>query len=163
MGQTRILQRKVGLTVVTDTALLILACLIPAASHVLAFPLYKLNPMLALLLASMLVGRDWRNGLLMAILLPLTSWLVVGMPSAAKVVCMAAELATVASLFGLLNKRWSLLPSVLVAIIVGKGIYYLLKALLLPTVPLVGTEWWLQAAVVLLWGGAFAVLYHRSR
>ena len=39
-----------------DAVLLTLACLIPAASHVLAVPLYMLNPMLALLLVGVLLG-----------------------------------------------------------------------------------------------------------
>ena len=70
--------------VATDAAMLALACLIPAASHLLAVPLYRLNPMLALLLAGMLLGKDWRNGLLLAVLLPSVSCLVTGMPAAPK-------------------------------------------------------------------------------
>ena len=150
-------------TVGADAVLLALACLIPAASHALALPLYKLNPMLALMLAGMVAGKDWRNGLLLAVLLPAVSWLAVGMPTAAKAVCMAAELATVAAVFGGLQRKWSPMTAVLAAAVAGKGVYYLLKALLLPTAPLVGTEWWLQAGAVVLWGGLFALIYRRPR
>ena len=85
-----------------DAVLLTLACLIPAASHLLAVPLYMLNPMLALLLVGVLLGKDWRNALVLAVLLPLVSCLLAGMPTAPKMVCMMAELATVAGLFHLL-------------------------------------------------------------
>ena len=103
-----------------DAVLLTLACLIPAASHVLAVPLYMLNPMLALLLVGVLLGKDWRNALVLAVLLPLVSCLLTGMPAAPKMVCMMAELATVAGLFHLLSHRWAVMPAVLVAVVAGK-------------------------------------------
>ena len=146
-----------------DAALLALACLIPAASHLLAVPLYKLNPMLALLLAGMLVGKDWRNTLVLAVLMPLVSGLVTGMPAAPKMVCMMAELATVASLFAVLSRRWAVLPAVLTAIVAGKMVYYAMKALVIAPAVLVGTEWWMQLGTVLVWGGLFALLYRRDR
>lgn len=146
-----------------DAVLLTFACLIPAASHLLVVPLYMLNPMLALLLAGMLLGRDWKNALVLAVLMPLASCLLTGMPAAPKMVCMVAELATVATLFGALSRRWKVLPAVLVSVLAAKGVYYALKAVVLAPVVLVGTEWWLQLAAVVLWGGLFAMLYKRVR
>ena len=145
-----------------DAVLLTFACLIPAASHLLVVPLYMLNPMLALLLAGMLAGKDWRNGLLLAVLMPVVSCMVTGMPAPAKMVCMVAELATVAALFGVLARRWKVLPAVLTAVLAGKGVYYALKALVMAPAVLVGTAWWMQIAAVLLWGGLFALLYKRK-
>lgn len=146
-----------------DAVLLTLACLIPTASHLLAVPLYKLNPMLALLLAGMLLGRDWRNALVLAVLMPLVSCLVVGMPAAPKMVCMVAELATVAGLFTVLSRRWAVLPAMLTAIVAGKVVYYALKAAVLAPAVLVGTEWWMQLGAVIVWGGLFALLYRRDK
>ena len=149
---------------VADAALIAAACLIPALSHAAALPLYKLNPMLALLLAGMAVGKaDWRNGLLLAVAMPLVSCLVAGMPTAGKMVCMVAELATVAGLFGVLQKHWKTLPAVLVAAVAGKGVYYALKALIVAPAVLVGTNWLLQAAVLLLWCGLFAMLCKKAK
>lgn len=147
---------------VADVALVAAACMVPALSHALALPLYMLNPMLALLLAGMLVRRDWRNGLLLALLMPLVSCLVVGMPTADKMVCMMAELATVAAVFGWLQRRWSVLPAVLVAVLAAKVVYYGLKALIVTSAVLVGTDWMVQLGAVLLWGGLFAMLYKRG-
>lgn len=146
-----------------DAALLTLACMIPAESHVLAWPLYMLNPMLALLLAGMLVGKDWRNALVLSVLLPLVSSLLTGMPAAPKMVCMMAELATVAALFGWLAKRWAVLPAVLTAIVAGKAVYYGLKAVVMAPAVLVGTAWWMQLGAVVVWAGLFAMLYKRFK
>ena len=146
-----------------DVAVLAVACLIPALSHLTALPLYKFNPMLALLLAGLLLGKDWRNALLLAVLLPTVSCLVVGMPTAPKMVCMMAEFAVVATLFGWLQKKWAVLPAVLVAVFAGKVVYYALKAVIIAPAVLVGTEWWLQLAAVLLWSGLFAILYKKVK
>ena len=149
--------------VVADVALVGAACMVPAVSHALALPLYMMNPMLALLLAGMLVRRDWRNGLLLAVLMPLVSCLAVGMPAADKMVCMMAELATVAAVFGWLQCRWSVLPAVLPAVLAAKGVYYGLKALIVAPAVLVGTDWMVQLGAVLLWTGLFAMLYKKFK
>ncbi|MBQ9417510.1 MAG: hypothetical protein IJU19_02910 [Bacteroidales bacterium] len=163
MEQISYFRRSVGRTVAMDAALLALACVVPMVSHALAFPLYKLNPMLALLLASMLGRGGWRNGVVMAVLLPLASWLVVGMPVGMKAVCMAAELLTVAAVWGELNGRWKPLAAVMAAVVVGKGVYYGLKAVLISSVALVGTEWWVQVGVAVAWCGLFALVYKRMQ
>ncbi len=148
---------------VLDTVLVALACLVPAASHLFAVPLYMANPMLALLLAGMLIGEDWRNALVLAVIMPLVSCVLTGMPAAGKMVCMMAELATVATLFGWLSRRWQVLPAVLVSVLAAKVVYYALKAVVVAPVVLVGTEWWMQLAAVLLWGGLFAMLYRKFK
>lgn len=148
---------------ILDTALLAVACLVPAASHLLAVPLYMLNPMLAVLLVGMLIGRDWRNSLVLALLLPLVSFLVVGMPTAPKMLCMMAEMVTLVSLFTVLVKRWAVLPAVLAAVMAGKVVYYLLKMVVMAPVMIISTDWKVQVAAVLLWGGIFALLYKREK
>ena len=146
-----------------DVALVGAACLIPTVSHLLAVPLYMLNPMLALLLAGLLLGRDWRNALLLAVLMPLASSLIAGMPASPKMVCMMAELATVATLFGVLSRRWAVLPAVLTAVLVGKVVYYALKAVVIAPAVLVGTAWWLQLGAVALWCGVFVLIYRQKK
>ena len=143
--------------------LLAAGCLVPAVSHVLAWPLYVLNPMLALLLVGMLVSRDWRHSLVLAVLMPLVSSLAVGMPAAPKMVCMMAELATVALVFGGLAKRWSVWAAVMTAIVAGKAVYYGLKAVVMAPAVLVGTDWKMQLLAVLLWGGLFALMYKKFK
>ena len=146
-----------------DVALVGLACLIPTMSHLFAVPLYKANPMLLLLLTGMLMSRDWKNTLLLAVAMPLASSLLTGMPAAGKVVCMMAELAMVALVFNELKDKMHTLAAVLLAIVSAKMVYYALKAIVVAPAVLVGTEWWMQLASVVLWGGLFAMVYKRVR
>jgi hypothetical protein len=151
--------------VLADAALVAAACLIPAVSHLVALPIYWLNPMLALLLAGILIGKDWRNTLLLAVLMPLASCLIAGMPAAPKMVCMIAELAVVALTFHAFEKRsfskMGVLTAVLLSVVAGRVVYYALKALIIA--PVIGTAWWMQLLAVLLWGGLFAVAYKRIK
>lgn len=146
-----------------DAVLLTISCLIPAASHLFALPLYMLNPMLALLLVAILVGRDWRNALIMAVLMPAISCLLTGMPVATKMLCMMAELVTVASMFDWHHKRWAVLPAVLTAIMAGKLVYYGMKTIVIAPDVLIGTNWVVQLLTIMLWGGLFALIYKKVK
>lgn len=160
---TTVKTKAIGRYAIMDAALIAAACLIPAVSHLTALPLYMLNPMLALLLAGMLLGKDWRNALVLAVFMPAVSCLVVGMPTAAKMVCMVAELAAVAGLFHLLSRRWAVLLAVLVSVLAAKVVYYAMKAVVIAPAVLIGTAWWMQLGAVVLWGGLFAALYKRMK
>jgi len=48
-------------------------------------------------------------------------------------------------------------------VLAAKAVYYVLKAVVVAPVVLVGTEWWMQLAAVLLWGGLFAMLYRKFK
>ena len=145
-----------------DALLVAAACLIPAASHLTAAPLYTLNPMLALLLLGLLLGRRAGLQLLNGLAMPLLSSLLVGMPVVEKLPCMVAELAVVAGGYALLSRRMAALPAILLAALAGKGVYYALKALLMPAATLVGTDWTVQLLALLLWGGLFALAARRT-
>ena len=145
-----------------DALLLTVACLVPTVSHLLAWPLYYLNPMLLVLLAGMLLVRDRRNAYLLAVLLPVVSMLAVGMPTPLKAVCMVAEYASVVFVSGLLQ-RWNdrfvgTLGAMLVAMLTGKAVYYLLKALILAPAVLVSTPVTVQLAVVVVAATLYATV-----
>ena len=159
-------------TAAMDLALLGAACLVPTLSHITALPLYQLNPMLLMLLASLLLVRDNRigrldlrsaNALFLAVAMPVVSMLAVGMPTPAKALCMAAELFSVVGLYSLLESRmpanrWAHFGLMLAAILAGKGVYYALKALLLAPATLIGTPLLTQLAVALAAALLFALL-----
>ena len=165
MNNTTIAIPKTLSTLAIDAVLIGLAILTPTLSHLTALPLYRLNPMLLLLLAGMLLGENRYNSLLLAVALPFVSCLAVGMPTAAKALCMAAELTTVALLYSMLtskikNQQHPLLASwmgVVVAMLCGKGVYYLLKSLLIGGT-LVETSPILQAVTVVGYGLLFAAI-----
>ena len=149
-----------------DLLLLAAACLIPTVSHLLAWPLYYLNPMLLVLLASMLLVSDRRNAYLMAVLLPVVSMLTVGMPTPLKALCMVAEYSAIVFVSGRLQS-WcgrfvGTIGAMLVAMLCGKVVYYLLKALLLAPVVLVSTPVWLQLLVVVAAATVYAALLNRK-
>lgn len=149
-----------------DLVLLTVACLVPTASHLLAWPLYQLNPMLLMLLASLLLVRDRRNAYLMAVLLPMVSMLAVGMPTPLKALCMSAEFSTVVFLSGRMQswntKFLTSFGSMVLAIMGGKCVYYLLKVLILTPAMLVTTPLWIQGLSVLGTALIFAALRRKE-
>lgn len=160
-----------------DAALLGAACLVPTLSHLTALPLYQLNPMLLMLMASLLLVRNTRihrlnlrsaNALLLAVAMPVVSMVAVGMPTPAKALCMAVELFTVAGLYSLLESRisanrWAQFGLMVAAILAGKGVYYALKALLISSAVLVGTPLITQLAVTLAAALLFALLLPKKK
>ena len=176
---TTIIKREGALrAALIDTALVGAACLVPTLSHLTALPLYRLNPMLLMLLAGMLAVRDRRNALLLAVLLPTVSMLAVGMPSAAKALCMVAEMATlVAAATGLERvmsghgsrslsaaRRFAALAgAMLAAMLCSKAVYYMLKALLLPSEPLIGTSILIQVSVMVAAAGLYSLILTKRK
>ena len=144
----------------TDAVLLAVICLVPALSHVTAVALYQFNPMLLCLLAGMTLVNDRRNAFLLALLLPVVSMLLTGMPTPLKAICMVGELTTLVAIWGWAEKRMPALAAILVAMLSSKIVYYGLKALIISPVALVGTSLWLQTAMALAFAAAF-VLFRR--
>lgn len=133
---------------IVDAAILAIICLVPTLSHLFSVPIYKLNPMTLCLLAGMLLVNDRRNAFLLALVLPLVSMLISGMPTPLKCVCMVAELATIVAVFQLAENRMGSFVSILCAMICGKAVYYVLKALIVSPAVLIGTSIWLQVALL---------------
>lgn len=152
-------------TLLVDAALLAGACLIPAASHLLALPLYMLDPMRWLLIAAIVMGyKDdnlLTNGLLMALLLPLVSCAVVGMPTMGKALIIMAELGANVALFALMSKKMNTFLAMLLSIVAAKGLYYGLKGLLLGGA-LLGTSWMIQLAMALAMAGVMALILKKK-
>ena len=73
-----------------------------------------------------------------------------------------AEFAVVATLFGWLQRKWSVFPAVLTAIVAGKLVYYILKTVIIAPSVLVSTQWTVQLLAVLLWAGLFTLLYKKA-
>lgn len=116
---------------IVDVLLLSAACLIPAVSHLVGFSVGVFNPMLLLLLGGMLLVSDHRNAYFLALLMPLCSYLLVGMPSFAKMICLCGELTAVVACFSLLSTKMRAFPAILLSLIAAKGVYYGLKLMLL--------------------------------
>ena len=149
--------RTVGRTLIIDAMLLCAICIVPTLSHLLSLPFYMLNPMTLCLLAGMLLVTDTRNAFMLAVLLPVVSMLISGMPAPLKCVCMIVELLTITGVYQLTYKRYGSFLSILGAMICGKVVFYILKMLLISPAVLIGTSIWIQLIVTVV----FAVLFNR--
>jgi hypothetical protein len=136
---------------------------VPAFSHAAAFPLYKFEPMRLLVFAAILLsGR--RNALLMALWLPLLSFLTSGHPIFPKFVLIQSELAINVLIFFFVYRRWhSFVLGAGISVLASKFVYYLVKFLLIRAAQLDGdlfaTPWVYQLATFafILVGGALVI------
>lgn len=115
-------------SIVTDIVLLGIIYLLPTISHLLAFPLYLLDPMRIVIFASILISNNKYNSYLLAVTIPLFSFFVGGHPIFLKSVIISIELLANVILFGLLLKRWkNVFLVTLTSIFVAKVMYYAIK------------------------------------
>ena len=143
--------RRHGRTVLLDFALLAGIYLLPSLSHLLALPIYRLEPMrIAVLLALLFSHRA--NAWLVAITLPLASFWMSGHPEPVKAVLMGIEFSVLIATYAALRHtlRLPAIASIGAAIVVGKLVYYGSKAAVLSlgwlSGALVSTPWTLQLA-----------------
>ena len=165
MQATTLTAKPLWRTLAVDAALAGAVCLIPWL-HVAAPWAIQLNPMMMLLLVGMTVIPGRFNAFFLAMLLPAFSAFAVGMPTPVRAVCMAAEFSALVTAYSLLSTtrpfKGRTLASILLAMLCGKGVYYALKAFLGVPAALVGTDWWMQLASMLLWGGLFALAAYKG-
>jgi hypothetical protein len=114
-------------TYLIDFSLLLLIYFLPAISHLFAFPIYYLDPMrIALVVA--LIHTSKRNSYIIALTLPLFSFLISSHPQIIKSFLLSAELIINLSLFFLLKEKLkNVFTSLFISIVISKAIYYLLK------------------------------------
>jgi len=107
---------------------------VPTISHMLSFPMYLIEPMrIALILA--LVHTNKRNAYIIAITLPLFSYLVSAHPVFYKMMLISAELVLNVWLFHyIFSKSKNAFVSILSSIILSKAVYYLAKFLIIALV-----------------------------
>lgn len=157
--------------ILLDIAAILLIYFLPALSHLIGFPLYLIEPMRIAIILAMLHTRP-ANAYILALSLPAFSFAVSAHPHILKALLISVELLINVWLFLLLKKKFrNLAGAVLFSIIISKGVYYLLKAmllsaLLLPNGPLVSTPLWVQASTLLafsLYAWVFSVMRRRNQ
>ncbi len=119
---------KVSLvSILIDISALAFIYLIPTISHILNLPVYLIEPMRLMLILA-LVHSIKQNAFLLALTMPLFSFLLSGHPLFPKMVLITFELTLNAFLFYFLMKKIKyIFPSILLSIIFSKVIYYLIK------------------------------------
>lgn len=118
-------------TYLIDLLLISFIYFLPALSHMLAFPVYYLDPMRIALVIT-LAHTTKRNSFLIALTLPIFSFLISSHPQVIKSVLISAELLINIALFFYLSKKIkNEFISLSVSIIASKIFYYTAKYLLI--------------------------------
>lgn len=115
-------------TILIDIALLAALYLLPGFSHATALPLYMFEPMrVALIIALLFTTRA--NAFLIALTLPLASFLLSGHPAPFKALLMGIELMVLVASYGYLAEKLRVpaVAALTAAILVGKLVYYTMK------------------------------------
>ena len=128
--------------------------LVPAISHLFSFPLYVLDPMRIVVILA-LIHTNRKNAYLVALTLPLFSFLVASHPVALKSLLITAELILNIWFFLQVSKFVSNnFLAMFISIVLAKIFYYLVKYVLvssaLLTGSLVDTSLLIQLTVALL-------------
>ena len=114
-------------TVVVDFLALSVIYLLPTMSHLTGIPFYYLEPMRIVVLLSLLFTNRW-NSLLLALTIPLFSFLIASHPAMFKVLLVTIDLTLNILLFMFFVKRIKQsFFAVFLSIAISKIVYYLLK------------------------------------
>lgn len=120
---------KVYKTILIDVAIFLVIYLLPTISHLFPFPLYLIEPMRIAVLASFLLSRSKVNTYIIALTIPLFSFLVTGHPVFFKSLLISVEYLTNILLFIYFTEKLGIktLGAMTLSIIGSKIFYYGLK------------------------------------
>jgi hypothetical protein len=148
-------------TVLLDMMAITFIFFVPALSHMLNVPVYLIEPMRIMLILA-LVHTSKTNAYILAIGLPLFSFLVSAHPVFMKMVLIAAELSLNVWLFYILKKRMNIFFAVMSSVLLSKVAYYVAKFALLNFALLKGglisTPIYIQAVMTLVFSAYAWVL-----
>lgn len=113
-------------SIVLDIFALAFIYFVPTISHLLNIPLYLVEPMRIMLILA-IVHTSKKNAYIIALTLPLFSFLISAHPNIFKVLLITAELVLNVWLFFELSKRTNKFVAMLSSILISKIFYYLLK------------------------------------
>ncbi|OYT17633.1 MAG: hypothetical protein B7C24_01610 [Bacteroidetes bacterium 4572_77] len=120
-------QRNTIISIGIDIMALVFIYFIPTLSHLIALPVYFIEPMRLMLILA-LVHTSEKNAYLIALTLPLFSFLISAHPVLPKMLLITFELSLNVFLFYLFSKKMKkIFPAILFSIIISKLVYYLLK------------------------------------
>lgn len=165
---TTITIKRAFLVVVLDVLALLLVYFLPALTHFTTIPFYIIEPFRLMILVSLVVMNSKNNALLLAVTLPLFSFLIAIHPFFAKALLISIEMVFNILVYAWLIKKinkpfWVILFS----IFVSKAGYYLLKygfiSMGLLSMSLVSTSLLVQLAVAVVTALIFGQIYKLSK
>lgn len=113
---------------IVDATILLILFALPTISHQLPFPLFLIEPMRIMVLASYLFTNK-QNGLMIGMAIPIFSSLTSGHPIFLKSILISLELVSMLLVLDYLKSKINDLFSLTIAIFISKAIYYCFKAL----------------------------------
>jgi len=120
-------QKKTIASILIDISALAFIYFVPTISHLIALPVYFIEPM-RLMLVFALVHTNKTNAYIIALTLPIFSFLISAHPVLPKMLLITFELTLNVFLFYLLSKKMkNVFPAILFSIIISKMVYYLIK------------------------------------
>ena len=128
--QNNILSLSLPKVILCDSICLALFLYLPALSHYSSVPLYRFEPMRIMLLINLLLLGNKKNSYFLAFILPFFSFIVSGHPLLPKAIIMSLELLINVFLFFFFFTKVNAAASLFVSIIASKGVFYILKFLL---------------------------------
>jgi len=154
-------------TVLIDLLAILFITFAPALSHMFALPIYMLEPMRIMLVIS-IVHTSRKNSYIIALLLPLFSFVISTHPSIIKTLLIASELLLNVFLFTvLLNYFKNTFASILTSIVLSKIFYYAAKFALIGAGlidgGLISTPLYLQIIVTVLLSGYLFIFYKTKK
>jgi hypothetical protein len=153
--------------IIFDILALTFIYFVPALSHLFNIPIYLVEPMRIMLILAM-VHTSKRNAFLIALTLPLFSFLISSHPNIFKGLIMTAELVLNVWLFFEISKQVSnQFVSMISAIVISKLVYYLMKFGLISFAilesGLISTPIYLQVITSIFFSGYVYIVLRRQR
>lgn len=153
-------------SIVIDILALAFIYFVPTISHLLNVPIYLVEPMRIMLILA-IAHTTKKNAYIIALTLPLFSFLISSHPNIFKAVIMTMELVLNVWLFYELAKRANQFVAMLSSIVLSKIFYYLLKFGLISfavlQTDLISTPIYLQVITSLVFSGYLFFIIRRNQ
>jgi hypothetical protein len=161
-----LLQRVPLRAVLIDILALAFIYYVPALSHMLALPVYLIEPMRLMLIVAM-VHSNKTNAYIIALTMPLFSFLVSGHPSIYKTLLISTELVLNVFVFYFIAARVKhIFVAIFSGIVLSKLVYYALKfgfiGFALIGGSLVSTPLYIQLITTLIYSVYLALFFKRA-
>lgn len=153
-------------TLLIDSGALAFIYFVPALSHLLALPVYFIEPMRLMLIIS-IAHTSKRNSYIIAATLPLFSFLISAHPNPVKMLLITGELLlNVWLYYYILQKSGKVFVSMISGIIISKAAYYFVKFALLSALvlsgSLVSTPIFIQVITTLIFSGYLFLVFRKK-
>jgi hypothetical protein len=167
MNTLSIANRRTGIYLLFDIISLTFIYFVPTISHLVGLPLYLIEPM-RLMLVIALVHTNKYNAYIIALTLPLFSYLISAHPHFPKMMLITAELIfNVWFFYFIFNRTGKAFAAIISSIIISKAAYYAIKfglisLAILPSSNLISTPIYIQVITTLVFSTYLALLFKRK-